>query len=296
MAAFGDTLHSARAQRGLSLIEAAQQTYISRFYLDALEKENFSALPDGSTFRRGIVRHYSSYLGLDPAVLLKLYEEASGDRAVEPLINQGPPPGMSNGLGYLNFSMIGVVLVLCLVGFAWVYSVYFGDSTRPETPTQIIATLTPMDPSALVIPSPTPKPPTPTPEPPTPTPEPPTATSEPVPTEEEQEAAAEVTDDTDIDDEPINYELTSEEADSSVAASVQVEANGGSICIAVTVDGAVAYDDCLEDGERTRYFNGDLVVVYTSNEALTYFYSATSPGGFVMSDPLADGPVTHSFP
>jgi cytoskeletal protein RodZ len=243
------------------------------------------------------VRHYASYLGLDPAVLLKLYEEASGDRAIEPVINPGPPPGMSGGFGYLNFSMIGVVLVLFLVGFAWVYSVYFGGSTRPETPTQIIATLTPMDPSALNIPSPTPKPPTPTPEPPTPTQAPPTPTLEPEPTREPTEQRETVTaDETDIDDEPINYEVTSEEADTSVTASIQIEANGGSICVAVTVDGAVALDDCLENGERTRFFNGDQVVVYTSNEALTYFYSATSPGGFVMNDPLTDGPVTINFP
>lgn len=291
MAAFGDTLHSARAQRGLSLIEAAQQTYISRFYLDALEKENFNALPDGSTFRRGIVRHYASFLGLDPAVLLKLYEEASGDRMVEPVINPGPPPGMGHGLGYLNFSMIGVVLVLFLVGFAWVYSVYFGGSTRPETPTQIVSTLTPMDPAALNIPSPTPKPPTPTAVPPTSTPEPPTPTAE--ATQPSQQTAS--NDDTDIDDEPINYEFTSEEPDSSVTASVKVEALGY-ICVTVVVDDAPAYDECLNAGESTRYFNGSHLVIYTSNEALTYFYSASSPNGFVMSDPLTDGPVTHNFP
>lgn len=294
MAAFGDTLHSARAQRGLSLIEAAQQTYISRFYLDALEKENFNALPDGSTFRRGIVRHYASYLGLDPAVLLKLYEEASGDRAMEPVINQGLPPGMSNGLGYLNFSMIGVVLVLFLVGFAWVYSVYFGDSTRQETPTQIIATLTPMDPSALNIPSPTPKPPTPTPVPPTPTQEPPTATSEAVPTREPQaaSAASDQADQTDINDQPINYELTSEQPDAAVRASVKIEALGY-ICVTVVVDGAAAFDGCMNEGESTRFFNGSLLTVYTSDDSLTYYYSATSPGGFSMG---GTGPVTYEFP
>ena len=58
MAAFGDTLRQARAHKGISLIEAAQATYINRYYLVALEEENFSVLPDGATFRRGIVRHY----------------------------------------------------------------------------------------------------------------------------------------------------------------------------------------------------------------------------------------------
>src|SRR6188472_1038901 len=121
MAAFGDTLRQARAHKGVSLIEAAQATYINRFYLVALEEENFSVLPDGATFRRGIVRHYASYLGLDSSVLIKLYEDASGDRAIAAPIVNTPPPSVHGSFGYLNFSMIGVVAVLLLVGFAWFY-------------------------------------------------------------------------------------------------------------------------------------------------------------------------------
>jgi cytoskeletal protein RodZ len=262
MAAFGDTLRQARAHKGISLIEAAQATYINRYYLVALEEENFSVLPDGATFRRGIVRHYATYLGLDASVLIKLYEEASGDKAVAAPIASPPTPSVGGGFGYLNFSMIGVVAVLLLVGFAWFYSAYFGGTDRNETPTQIIATLTPMDPSELNIPTPTPKPPTPTPEPPTPTPTEEIAT--PTPTEEivdepvveQPQVATEP-----VDEEPVNYGVTSDEPVSSVMASIRIEALGP-IYVSVVVDGALVFEGNLSAGQMTDFYNKSRGVRY----------------------------------
>jgi cytoskeletal protein RodZ len=292
MAAFGDTLRQARAHKGISLIEAAQATYINRYYLVALEEENFSVLPDGATFRRGIVRHYATYLGLDAAVLIKLYEESSGDRAVAAPIANPPTPSVHGGVGYLNFSMIGVVAVLLLVGFAWFYGAYFGGTDREDTPTQIIATLTPMDPSELNIPTPTPKPPTPTPEP---TQEPTEEVIEQAPVVEEEtvvEQPVEQATEEVVDEAPVNYDVASDEPDSSVVASVSVIADG-EIYVSVVVDGAPAFDGTLQAGESTPFFNGTTIVVYTSDGALTSFASATSPGGFSMG---GEGEQTYTFP
>jgi outer membrane biosynthesis protein TonB len=197
--------------------------------------------------------------------------------------------------------MIGVVAVLLLVGFAWFYSAYFGGTDRNETPTQIIATLTPMDPSELNIPTPTPKPPTPTPEPteepsPTPTEEIPT----PTPTEEiveqqpqvAEEPVQDVTEEVVVDEEPVNYDVASDQPDSSVVASVSVIAQG-EIYISVVVDGAPAYEGTLQAGESTPYFNGSNIVVYTTDGGLTTFSSATTPGGFSMG---GEGEQTYTFP
>jgi len=302
MAAFGDTLRQARAHKGISLIEAAQATYINRYYLVALEEENFSVLPDGATFRRGIVRHYASYLGLDPTVLIRLYEESSGDRAVAAPIVNTPPPSVHGGLGYLNFSMIGVVAVLMLVGFAWFYSAYFGTSPSNDTPTQIIATLTPVDKSDLNIPTQTPIPPSPTATvEPSPTPEP----QEPSPTPTEEEVApppndAEDTSSADeavVEDTPteevVSSDAGSDSADSSAAASIQVYAQGGDIYVTVTVDGTVAFDGTLADGESTpQFYSGSTVEVYTTEGAYTWFNSARS-SNFYMG---GDGEQTYSFP
>jgi cytoskeletal protein RodZ len=304
MAAFGDTLRQARAHKGISLIEAAQATYINRYYLVALEEENFSVLPDGATFRRGIVRHYASYLGLDPNVLIRLYEESSGDRAVAAPIVNTPPPSVHGGLGYLNFSMIGVVAVLMLVGFAWFYSAYFGSSPSNDTPTQIIATLTPVDKSDLNIPTQTPIPPSPTAtvEPsPTSPPEPsPTPTQEEVapPPDESQDTGDTAdsvdtasTDETVPEDTPTeevssdesasNGETITDSPDDSVTASIQVIAYGD-IYVTITVDGEVLFDGNLSDGDATEFYNGSEIVVTSSDPSSTFFSSATSPDPFEM--------------
>lgn len=289
MAAFGDTLRQARAHKGISLIEAAQATYINRYYLVALEEENFSVLPDGATFRRGIVRHYASYLGLDPSVLIRLYEDSSGDRAVAAPIVNTPPPSVHGGLGYLNFSMIGVVAVLMLVGFAWFYSAYFGTSPGGEQPTQIIATLTPYDQSELNIPSPTPKPPT-----PTATVEPsPTSPPEPTPTPTE-EVAVDTPDETISDTagdtgEPID--TTTEESvanggtitDAPVTdvPSIQIVALGD-IYVEVTVDGEQLFSGNLAGGDTTQFYNGEQVMVYSTDPSLTEFTSGTESSPFSM--------------
>lgn len=295
MAAFGDTLRQARAHKGISLIEAAQATYINRYYLVALEEENFSVLPDGATFRRGIVRHYASYLGLDPTVLIRLYEESSGDRAVAAPIVNTPPPSVHGGLGYLNFSMIGVVAVLMLVGFAWFYSAYFGTSPSNDTPTQIIATLTPVDKSDLNIPTQTPIPPSPTatvePSPTSPPEEPsPTPTEEevaPPPDDSADTADTSSADETFVEDTPTdepvsNGSTITDSPDDSVTASIQVVALGD-IYVEITVDGELLFADSLGAGESTGYYNGSEVVVYSSDPDLTQFTSASTPDQFTMA-------------
>src|SRR6478735_4658853 len=273
MAAFGDTLRQARAHKGISLIEAAQATYINRFYLVALEEENFSALPDGATFRRGIVRHYAGYLGLDAATLLKLYEEASGDRATPTPISNTPAPNVHGRLGYLNFSMVGVTIVLLLVGFAWFYSAYFGDDSPQETPTQIISTPTEMDPAALNIPSPTPVPPTPTPSPePTNTPKPePTPTDEPVVQDTTDNAAVDAAP---TDEAPVDFDTPTPPATEG-AIGIGVIANGD-IFVSITVDGAEVFSGQMTAGDATEVYRGDHITVFTSDDSLTAYTSLTS--------------------
>lgn len=307
MAAFGDTLRQARAHKGISLIEAAQATYINRYYLVALEEENFSVLPDGATFRRGIVRHYASYLGLDPTVLIRLYEESSGDRAVNTPISNTPPPSVHGGLGYLNFSMIGVVAVLMLVGFAWFYSAYFGTSPSNDTPTQIIATLTPVDKSDLNIPTQTPIPPSPT---ATVEPSPTSPPEEPSPTPTEEEVApppdeSQDTGDTSTDEAVVEDTPTDEVVDASAMTggdlngdipegevAIQVEALG-SIYVTVEVDGTSVFEGTLDEGQTTDVYTGTEILVYTSDDSLTYYHSHTNPEGFTMG---GSGEQTYSFP
>ena len=65
----GPELRDARLSRGFSIDECQRGTRISRRYLEALEGEEFSALP-APVFARGFLRSYAQFLGLDPTAMV----------------------------------------------------------------------------------------------------------------------------------------------------------------------------------------------------------------------------------
>lgn len=69
MAQIGETLRAAREARGLSLEEAEVATRIRARFLEALEKDDHSAL-GGEVYVRGFVRNYALFLGISPEPLL----------------------------------------------------------------------------------------------------------------------------------------------------------------------------------------------------------------------------------
>lgn len=172
MANFGETLKQARAHKGVTLKEAEQATRINRSHLAALEDENFRALPP-LIYQRGIVRNYALYLGLDPAQLLSLSDEARGDDAeTQPRGIQAVPPVDMPTHWAPNFAIISFSVVLSAIVFAWVYSAILQSPPEEAEPTEIVTTVTPL---AGDVALPTSPPATPTPAP-SPTPEP-TATA-----------------------------------------------------------------------------------------------------------------------
>src|SRR5262245_12529513 len=66
----GQELAAAREARGLALSDVAQQLKFAPRQLEALEQEQFEALP-GATFARGMVRSYARLLKLDPEPLVQ---------------------------------------------------------------------------------------------------------------------------------------------------------------------------------------------------------------------------------
>lgn len=69
MKSIGEILKAERERLGLDLKEAERQTRIQAKYLDAIEKNNWKALPSGS-YSKAFVRTYASCLGLDPGPLV----------------------------------------------------------------------------------------------------------------------------------------------------------------------------------------------------------------------------------
>ena len=72
----GTALRDARIRRGRSLSQAQQATRIGRAYLEALEQENWAAMP-AAPFARGFLTSYAEYLGLESAPLLARFPLAA---------------------------------------------------------------------------------------------------------------------------------------------------------------------------------------------------------------------------
>lgn len=72
----GAELRAARERAGLSVIDVAQRLKFAARQIEALEADNFAALP-GLTFVRGFLRSYAKLLGLDADRLVSALERAA---------------------------------------------------------------------------------------------------------------------------------------------------------------------------------------------------------------------------
>lgn len=114
---FGEYLKRERELRNISLDEISKATRIRKYYLDAIERDEFKLLP-GEAYLKGFVRAYAKHIGIDPdeAILrlesaLKSYEQKKTPIPVRKKINIRIPiyPVAAGGL-------IIIVLVLILIG------------------------------------------------------------------------------------------------------------------------------------------------------------------------------------
>jgi cytoskeleton protein RodZ len=83
VAQIGRTLREARLGRGLTIEQVAQDTRISARFLEALEDEDFGALP-APVYVRGFLRSYANYLRVDAQPLLAALDEGTGRRVAGP--------------------------------------------------------------------------------------------------------------------------------------------------------------------------------------------------------------------
>ncbi len=197
MAQLGQLLREAREAKGVTLADAEHVTRIRLAYLEALEAEQFDALP-GDVSARGFLRSYAQYLGLKPQPLMAQYAELTGAAPAEALLANRLQIDKKMAVPLMHSpggSLIGLLLVLILavgLGLAgwYVFTTYQRSGQLPfigasATPTAgVLATpaATPIlpSPTSTITPTPTPGPtqtPTETPAPtatptetPTPTP------------------------------------------------------------------------------------------------------------------------------
>lgn len=119
MGTFGQALRDAREDLGVSLAEAERETRINRRYLDALEKEDASAMP-AAVYTRGFIRTYAQYLGLDPEGMLDLY---GPQKAIQDSVQIRPIPAEINAPRSIPFRpavvLAGLIVASLLVVYLW---------------------------------------------------------------------------------------------------------------------------------------------------------------------------------
>ena len=120
----GDSLRGAREAAGLSLNEVADRLKLSLRQLEAIERDDFDALP-GSTFVRGFVRNYARFLEIDPAPLMDALEAhfPSAAHEVANLSRDGSGGAVSEAedAGSGKWLVVGLVGVVLGAAAVWIF-------------------------------------------------------------------------------------------------------------------------------------------------------------------------------
>ncbi len=135
MEAFGKKLTETRIARGLDLDQVSRETNITRRYLDALEKEDFTVFP-GEPYILGFLRNYCEYLGLNSNEIISLYKNLKIQETPIPLKDLMPTRPISDRLfarpetGKIVVGLLAAILVILVI----VGGIYFGGKILKSVP------------------------------------------------------------------------------------------------------------------------------------------------------------------
>jgi cytoskeletal protein RodZ len=120
----GDTLADARRQAGLTITQVSQQTRIRESIIRAIEQGDFSAC-GGDFYARGHIRSIASVVGIDPAPLVREYDEEHGPPAAMRASQVFEPatPIKIREPRRFGFGKVAAVLLLAVIGFGVYYLV-----------------------------------------------------------------------------------------------------------------------------------------------------------------------------
>jgi len=134
----GATLREARVRKRLTLQQVEDDTKIRVKYLQAMENEEFDAMP-GATYAKGFLRGYSTYLGLDPEIILDEYRSRYRQPA-----DTGPFSGSSalrprqhrrrSGLAFVAVVAVLILALIYVVGLRGSHG-----STGPTVPPSVLS-------------------------------------------------------------------------------------------------------------------------------------------------------------
>jgi cytoskeleton protein RodZ len=149
----GEWLKQRREELEISLEQAEEQTRIRVRYLEALEAEDFEALPD-PVVGRGFLRNYAVYLELAPEEVAKRYARSVAPPEPDPLLADEPSPfegpfrpmalhDMPSRVSRRGW-LIGLLVILLLAvvgltiwqGYPWIAALFPAKESTPQ-PTMV---------------------------------------------------------------------------------------------------------------------------------------------------------------
>lgn len=141
--AFGHMLQQARTSQQISLEAAAAELFILKRHLQALEAEDFAALPQVA-FARGFAINYAKFLHIDPEVIATkfdaAYPDAKKSRAVHETASPLQPIGtlQRGNRRRLRINPLLIVAVLALLALAlFLFNMVSHANKEKQAPTSM---------------------------------------------------------------------------------------------------------------------------------------------------------------
>lgn len=114
----GEFLGETRRALGLEPDNIAQILHLSRHHIVSLEANDFDSLPE-PTYVRGYLRSYSQLLNVDPAPVIKSYNEAVGGWKTTTYSSLAVERQISSNDNVIRFATYGVMGVVFSLAIVW---------------------------------------------------------------------------------------------------------------------------------------------------------------------------------
>jgi len=133
---FGKTLRTEREKQGIDLQAVSDETKIRTHYLNALEEEDFDALPP-RVYATGFVTTYARFLKLDPEAMVSQFKHlAYHDKVVPPPVIAEERPKRRPKIPIKNIMAAAIFLLIALWAGNWV-SAYIAQQGVAPPPTVV---------------------------------------------------------------------------------------------------------------------------------------------------------------
>ncbi|ATH77737.1 helix-turn-helix domain-containing protein [Vreelandella venusta] len=127
----GELLSRQREALGMPIVDAARALNLRTAVVEGLEKDNYEEIPV-TAYRRGYLRAYAKYLGLDDKLVLDAYQARHGssetERKIAPVAVTRPP----SKVGAWLFKLVTLLVIVGLIGVTVAWWQSRGGSEPPS--------------------------------------------------------------------------------------------------------------------------------------------------------------------